>query len=160
MGLMLLASFVTLCVETLSRYRNETMLTKVSAPGGAQTSLTSSAKKGASQMNELARREFLKFIGAAATAASLPPIVEAQAASLWFTPVRIPSPLPIYKTSESWLATGLNGDGNDAASDRGAGAQEVQGHRRCDRAAGVRALHHLAMGRPRLPEQGRLLRVQ
>ena len=62
-------------------------------------------------MNELARREFLKFIGAAATAASLPPIVEAQAESLWFTPVRIPSPLPIYKTSESWLATGLNGDG-------------------------------------------------
>lgn len=62
-------------------------------------------------MNDLARREFLTFIGAAATAASFPKLGEAHTAKLWFTPVRIPSPMPIYKTSASWLATGLNGDG-------------------------------------------------
>src|SRR5215472_10234 len=62
-------------------------------------------------MNDLARREFLKFIGAATTAVSLPTLVKAQAASLWFTPVRIPVPLSIYETNASWLATGLNGEG-------------------------------------------------
>ena len=65
-------------------------------------------------MSDLTRREFLKFIGAAgaiASMGSLATLREAQAFGLWFTPVRIPSPLPIYTISASWLATGLNGIG-------------------------------------------------
>ena len=42
---------------------------------------------------------------------SLATLREAHAFGLWFTPVRIPSPLPIYTISASWLATGLNGVG-------------------------------------------------
>ena len=65
-------------------------------------------------MNELSRREFLKFIGASgavATMGSLATLREAHASGLWFTPVRIASPLPIYTTTASWLATGVDGAG-------------------------------------------------
>ena len=49
-------------------------------------------------MSDLTRREFLKFIGAMGSLATLR---EAHAFGLWFTPVRIPSPLPIYTISAS-----------------------------------------------------------
>lgn len=62
-------------------------------------------------MSYLARREFLKFIGATATTASFPAFGETHIPELWFTPVRIPSPLPVYTVTESWMATGLNGVG-------------------------------------------------
>jgi secreted PhoX family phosphatase len=65
-------------------------------------------------MSDLTRREFLKFIGAAgaiASIGSLATLREAHAFGVWFTPVRIPSPLPIYTISASWLGTGLNGVG-------------------------------------------------
>jgi hypothetical protein len=69
-------------------------------------------------MSDLTRREFLKFIGASgaiASMGSLATLRAAHASGLWFTPVRIPSPLPIHTTSESWLGTGLNGAGNTVA---------------------------------------------
>ncbi len=69
-------------------------------------------------MSDLTRREFLKFIGASgaiASMGSLATLREAQASGLWFTPVRIPSPLPIYTTSASWLASGVNGAGEQRA---------------------------------------------
>jgi secreted PhoX family phosphatase len=62
-------------------------------------------------MNDIARREFLKFIGATATAVSFPSLAEAYASKLWFTPVRLPAPMPIYKLHPNWLATGLDGQG-------------------------------------------------
>jgi secreted PhoX family phosphatase len=65
-------------------------------------------------MSDLTRRNFLKFIGASGAIAalgSLATLREAHAFGLWFTPVRIPSPLPIYTISASWLGTGLNGTG-------------------------------------------------
>jgi secreted PhoX family phosphatase len=65
-------------------------------------------------MSDLTRREFLKFVGASGAVASIGTLAtlrEAHASGLWFTPVRIPSPLPIYATSPNWLATGLNGAG-------------------------------------------------
>ena len=49
-------------------------------------------------MSDLTRRAFLQFIGAAGAVASLGSLAtlrEAHAFGLWFTPVRIPSPLPI-----------------------------------------------------------------
>ena len=52
-------------------------------------------------MSELTRREFLKFLGATGAIAAMGPLAalrEAHASGLWFTPVRIPSPLPIYTT--------------------------------------------------------------
>jgi secreted PhoX family phosphatase len=71
-------------------------------------------------MNDLTRREFLKFIGATGAVASvgtLATLREARAAGLWFTPVRIPSPLPIYAAAPSWLASGLNGAGAELPPD-------------------------------------------
>jgi secreted PhoX family phosphatase len=64
-------------------------------------------------MSDLTRREFLKFIGAtgATTLTPLAMIGEAHASGHWFTPVRIPSPLPIYTVNAGWLPTGLNGAG-------------------------------------------------
>jgi secreted PhoX family phosphatase len=67
-------------------------------------------------MSDLTRREFLKFIGASGAVASIGTFAtlrDARAAGLWFTPVRIPSPLPIYTTLPSWLATGVNGAGDE-----------------------------------------------
>jgi membrane associated rhomboid family serine protease len=55
-------------------------------------------------MSDLTRRNFLKFIGASGAIAamgSLATLREAHAFGLWFTPVRIPSPLPIYTISAS-----------------------------------------------------------
>jgi hypothetical protein len=54
-------------------------------------------------MSYLARREFLKFIGVTTATASFPTIGEARIPELFFTPVRIPSPLPVYTVAESWL---------------------------------------------------------
>jgi secreted PhoX family phosphatase len=64
-------------------------------------------------MSEITRREFLKFIGASGvtTLTPLAMMDEAQAWGTWFTPVRIPSPLPVYTAHPSWYATGLNGVG-------------------------------------------------
>ena len=65
-------------------------------------------------MSDLTRREFLKFVGASGAIASMGSLAmlrEAHASGFWFTPVRIPSPLPIYTTSMSWLGTDLNGVG-------------------------------------------------
>src|SRR5262245_8528911 len=67
-------------------------------------------------MGELTRREFLKFVGASGAIAamgSFATLREAHASGLWFTPVRIPSPLPIYATTASWLATNVNGMGQE-----------------------------------------------
>lgn len=64
-------------------------------------------------MNELSRREFLKFLGgAAATAAygTLMPFGSSMAQGrsvLPFTPVRLPHPLDLYTTHPSWLASGI-----------------------------------------------------
>jgi secreted PhoX family phosphatase len=64
-------------------------------------------------MNELSRREFLKFIGgsgALSAIGTLTPLALARAqrgASLPFTPVRLPHPLDIYTTHQSWLASGV-----------------------------------------------------
>jgi len=71
-------------------------------------------------MSDLTRRDFLKFIGASGATAyigSLATLREAHALDLWFTPVRIPSPLPIYTSNTSWLATGLNGVGEKLPAD-------------------------------------------
>jgi uncharacterized protein len=71
-------------------------------------------------MSDLTRRAFLKFIGASGAIASMGSFAmlrEAHAFGLWFTPVRIPSPLPIYTSSASWLATGLNGVGEKLPAD-------------------------------------------
>jgi hypothetical protein len=60
------------------------------------------------------RRKFLKFIGASGAIVamgSLDTLREARAFGLWFTPVRIPSPRPIYTVSASWLGSGLSGTG-------------------------------------------------
>jgi secreted PhoX family phosphatase len=65
-------------------------------------------------MNEITRRNFLKFLGGSAAAAAcgaLLPLDLARARGgffLAFTPVRLPHPLPIYTVFESFLATGID----------------------------------------------------
>ncbi|HEY9909611.1 MAG TPA: alkaline phosphatase PhoX, partial [Thermosynechococcaceae cyanobacterium] len=67
-------------------------------------------------MSNLSRREFLGFFGTGVAATTLTPIAnqllgsaEAIAAeSLSFTPVRVPHPLPVYRSQKSFLATGIN----------------------------------------------------
>lgn len=68
-------------------------------------------------MSKLSRRRLLEFFGCSAAATVLAPTVErklwggnssvAQAAQLPFTPVRLPHPLPIYRTEKSFLPTGI-----------------------------------------------------
>lgn len=70
-------------------------------------------------MSNLSRRQLLTFFGVGVGAAVLSDVVgeqlfsaSAQSVSgLSFTPVRVPSPLPIYRTTNSFLATGFNGQG-------------------------------------------------
>jgi hypothetical protein len=82
-------------------------------------------------MSNITRRELLTFLGATAATTILSPRVEehllglgdagvAQAVDLplSFTPVRLPHPLPIYRTKQSFLATGLNGRGRNLAPER------------------------------------------
>lgn len=68
------------------------------------------------------RREILKFFGATAAGVFVEPLLSdrllggaleaaANGKGLSFTPVRLPHPLPIYQTHQSFLATGLNGAG-------------------------------------------------
>jgi hypothetical protein len=65
-----------------------------------------------------ARRDFLSLIGAGALASGLPAPLRRDAAaavaggqSLPFTPVRLPHPLPVYATHDSFLPTGTDGAG-------------------------------------------------
>lgn len=82
-------------------------------------------------MSNITRRELLAFLGATAATTILSPKAEehllglgdtsiAQAVNLPlnFTPVRLPHPLPIYRTKRSFLATGLNGRGRSLAPER------------------------------------------
>ncbi|MGQ9864984.1 MAG: PhoX family protein [Pseudanabaenaceae cyanobacterium] len=68
-------------------------------------------------MSYYSRRQFLTFFGASAAAAVLGDVLLNQGAvaktgsTLTFTPVRLPSPLPIYLDNPSFLATGYNGQG-------------------------------------------------
>ncbi|MBW4694931.1 MAG: PhoX family phosphatase [Lyngbya sp. HA4199-MV5] len=69
-------------------------------------------------MPNFSRRQLLVFFGSTAAATALEPVVShklfgggnasiAEAASLTFTPVRLPHPLPIYQQQGSFLATGF-----------------------------------------------------
>lgn len=62
-------------------------------------------------MNELSRREFLKFIGGGTAVSALGAFAPLAAAhggfGLPFTPVRLPHPLDIYTTHRGWLASGV-----------------------------------------------------
>jgi secreted PhoX family phosphatase len=69
-------------------------------------------------MSNISRRQLLYFLGGAAGATALSPVLEgnlfAQAqidgppgAAIRFTPVRLPHPLEIYTEKESWYATGI-----------------------------------------------------
>jgi len=70
-------------------------------------------------MSNVSRRQLLTFFGVGVGTALLSDVVgdqlfsaSAQSVSgLNFTPVRVPSPLPIYRTTNSFLATGFNGQG-------------------------------------------------
>ncbi|NJK59574.1 MAG: DUF839 domain-containing protein [Oscillatoriales cyanobacterium SM2_1_8] len=68
-------------------------------------------------MSYYSRRQLLTFFGASAAAAVLGDSLLNQGAvantgsTLTFTPVRLPSPLPIYLDNSSFLATGYNGQG-------------------------------------------------
>lgn len=70
-------------------------------------------------MSDLSRRQLLAFFGVGVGTAVLSDVVgeqffgaSAQSVSgLKFTPVRLPSPLPIYRTTPSFLATGFGGQG-------------------------------------------------
>ncbi len=68
-------------------------------------------------MSYYSRRQFLTFFGASAAAAVLGDTLLNQGAvaktgsTLTFTPVRLPSPLPVYLDNPSFLATGYNGQG-------------------------------------------------
>jgi len=68
-------------------------------------------------MSYYSRRQLLTFFGASAAAAVLGDTLLNQGAvaktgsTLTFTPVRLPSPLPIYLDNASFLATGYNGQG-------------------------------------------------
>lgn len=73
-------------------------------------------------MSSLTRRQLLMFFGASAGAAVLSPelgerligggMAQAQTAPLSFTPMFLPSPLPIYRRQASFLPTGINGAGS------------------------------------------------
>jgi len=69
-------------------------------------------------MSSFSRRQLLIFFGSSAAATALTPTIGqkflggaasdvAEAATLTFTPVRLPHPLPIYQVNKSYLATGL-----------------------------------------------------
>lgn len=73
-------------------------------------------------MSKLTRRQLLIFFGAGAGAAVLAPALGEKRlggnlalaqmpAPLQFTPVRLPHPLPIYQVQQSFLPTGINGQG-------------------------------------------------
>lgn len=74
-------------------------------------------------MSNFSRRELLTFFGVSAASAvvadafgnrflgGLGNSASAQSVPLAFTPVRVPSPLPIFRVQNSFLATGINGQG-------------------------------------------------
>lgn len=66
-------------------------------------------------MTAFSRREFLAFLSSASATATFGSMLPANAwaapVPLSFTPVRLPHPLEIYTTNNSFLATGLNGAG-------------------------------------------------
>lgn len=79
-------------------------------------------------MSKLTRRQLLAFFGASAATTALAPtlgyklfggsnpnVAQAVEGPLSFTPVRLPHPLPVYQTKDSFLPTGL-GQGQFIAS--------------------------------------------
>ena len=90
-------------------------------------------------MSKFTRRQLLAFFGGTAAVAAFSPAIEkklfatdgsiAQAVEgpLSFTPLRLPHPLPIYTTKNSFLPTGINGEGTvvDASANTRLEAYEV-----------------------------------
>jgi hypothetical protein len=64
----------------------------------------------------LTRKEFLKFLGAGSVAVAIGPAMVSRAANAALvdgriTPVRLPNPLFVYSRGDSFLPTGLDGEG-------------------------------------------------
>jgi uncharacterized protein len=65
---------------------------------------------------DLTRKELLKFLGAGSVAVAIGPAITWRSANAALvdgsiTPVRLPNPLAVYSLGESFLPTGLNGEG-------------------------------------------------
>ena len=65
---------------------------------------------------DLTRKEFLKFLGGGSVALAIGPMItwragKAALANAPITPVRLPNPLFVYSQGDSFLPTGLNGEG-------------------------------------------------
>jgi hypothetical protein len=64
----------------------------------------------------LTRKEFLKFLGGGSVAVAIGPAMVSRAANAALvdgriTPVRLPNPLFVYSQGDSFLPTGLDGEG-------------------------------------------------
>ena len=117
----------------------------------------------------LSRRSILKFFGASAMGVLAEPLASdllcgagakafAQGNQLSFTPVRLPTPLPIYTKYQNFLATGLGTGSVLPASD----ATRLDAYTVINDVVvpRIQTLRHRALGRARLPEPGGLRRLQ